>query len=67
MINLIDTNEYNLIIFSCSGAGPLQPCASKPCKNGGSCSEQGKGYKCQCTDKFTGDKCETEIGNNRGL
>ncbi|KAJ7388752.1 Cartilage intermediate layer protein [Desmophyllum pertusum] len=41
--------------------GTFTTCASKPCKNGGSCSEQGKGYKCQCTDKFTGDKCETEI------
>ena len=39
------------------------PCASKPCKNGGICSKDGKGgYSCDCTSTgFNGPACN--IGN----
>ena len=41
----------------------VDPCASKPCKNGGTCSRDGKGgYTCDCTSTgFNGPACN--IGN----
>ncbi|KAI1308976.1 Neurogenic locus protein delta [Halotydeus destructor] len=36
----------------------------KPCKNGGSCTNSGKGsYTCTCQPNFTGKNCETELTN----
>ena len=41
-----------------------EPCASNPCRNGGTCKHTvdftGKiaGYTCSCTDDFTGSQCQ---------
>ena len=34
------------------------PCASQPCKNGGTCSQEGELYKCNCTSDYEGEDCE---------
>ncbi|KAL9968790.1 hypothetical protein ACROYT_G020915 [Oculina patagonica] len=48
--------------FTCEKAArPLEQCAAEPCRNGGTCIEQGEGYKCQCPSQFTGNNCETQI------
>lgn len=36
-------------------------CYSDPCKNGGTCTRREGGYRCLCTDDYTGDACETKI------
>ncbi|XP_078379474.1 A disintegrin and metalloproteinase with thrombospondin motifs 6-like [Oculina patagonica] len=42
----------------------LDPCVTKPCSNGGSCSpgvSDHWNYTCQCLPRFTGRNCETKI------
>ena len=34
-------------------------CTSKPCMNGGQCTDGVKTYTCQCTPDYKGDNCET--------
>lgn len=50
-------------MFEPAAAGPVKPCASIPCKNGGTCTEQGQGYQCQCAEGFTGDQGNNLVDN----
>ena len=34
------------------------PCQSRPCQNGGTCSQDGDSYNCVCTSNFEGKHCE---------
>ena len=36
----------------------VNPCDSSPCKNGGTCANDGDSFNCTCTDKFEGPTCE---------
>ena len=36
----------------------VNPCESSPCKNGGTCANNGDSFSCTCTDKFEGPTCE---------
>ena len=36
----------------------ISKCIPSPCKNGGSCEEDGKSYKCSCPSGFKGSNCE---------
>ena len=36
----------------------VNPCDSSPCKNGGTCADDGDSFNCTCTDKFEGPTCE---------
>ena len=39
------------------------PCANNPCLNGGSCDVTSDfRYICNCTNGYTGQNCETDIG-----
>ncbi|XP_033643609.1 protein crumbs-like isoform X1 [Asterias rubens] len=43
----------------------LNPCYSHPCKNQGVCSSNAQtpnGFTCQCTARYTGDRCELDTG-----
>ena len=40
----------------------IDECATIPCQNGGSCTDQVNGYTCNCVDGYYGNDCET--GNN---
>jgi hypothetical protein len=40
----------------------INECASAPCRNGGSCSNNVNAYNCTCQKGYTGINCET--GNN---
>ncbi|XP_078355675.1 uncharacterized protein LOC144640382 [Oculina patagonica] len=37
---------------------PSGACDSNPCKNGGTCSEDGNGFQCSCANAFTGSQCD---------
>ena len=36
-------------------------CASNPCQNGGTCTDELNQYNCTCVDGYTGDHCETSM------
>ena len=36
------------------------PCASDPCLNGGTCSNNGQSFSCSCPVGYNGDRCEIE-------
>ena len=40
----------------------IDECATIPCQNGGSCTDQVNGYTCNCIAGYDGINCET--GNN---
>jgi len=56
----------NAIRCDCKGTGfkgsrcqtPVDPCESKPCRNGGKCVVRGNGFKCNCKNGFSGTRCE---------
>jgi hypothetical protein len=37
----------------------INECASNPCENGGSCTDNVNGYSCTCIGGYTGINCET--------
>ena len=44
------------MISCCSAVGP---CATKPCQNGGICTETGNNSRiCQCAVEYSGENCE---------
>ena len=43
----------------------VNECESKPCENGGTCTDAGNRYTCKCTPGFTGANCETGINQYR--
>ena len=54
--NLILDNSYSNIFID------IDECASSPCQNGGSCTDEVNGYTCNCIAGYDGTDCET--GNN---
>ncbi|GFS78936.1 hypothetical protein NPIL_692791, partial [Nephila pilipes] len=36
----------------------VDPCASKPCQNGGTCDVEGSKFRCSCKPPFTGIQCQ---------
>ena len=40
-------------------AEPVNPCQPNPCQNQGTCSVDGAGYKCQCSNLWLGPQCAT--------
>ena len=38
----------------------VTPCASAPCFNGGTCSNNGTSFTCRCALGFAGHRCEIE-------
>lgn len=36
-------------------------CASRPCRNGGTCHDELNRYRCTCTYGFNGSNCENDI------
>ena len=39
----------------------IDECASGPCQNGGTCTDQVNGYLCQCAPGYTDLQCQTGI------
>ena len=39
----------------------IDDCASHPCKNNGTCTDQVNGFNCSCAPGFNGTQCETGI------
>ena len=51
---------YNLIIIHIIFfISDIDECASFPCLNGGSCTNDVDQFVCQCASGFTGDTCQT--------
>lgn len=45
------------ILFICF-LSEIDQCNPNPCKNGGTCKNQGSTYQCECTGEFQGKDCE---------
>ncbi|XP_072013269.1 uncharacterized protein [Amphiura filiformis] len=39
------------------------PCSPNPCSNGGTCNSVGNSFSCSCRQGFTGNTCQTQIGD----
>ncbi|KAL3837328.1 hypothetical protein ACJMK2_022693 [Sinanodonta woodiana] len=51
----VETGEYTGLPPVC---GPLDPCASNPCANGGTCYGLENTFVCECSGNFQGVRCE---------
>ena len=38
----------------------VSPCDSKPCENGGECSNVGDSFNCKCPPGFRGKRCQNK-------
>ena len=37
----------------------INECISKPCRNGGTCTDKLDGYDCTCANGYAGSACQT--------
>ena len=44
----------------------IDECTSNPCVNGGTCIDQVNGYRCQCTSKWQGPRCQLDADECSG-
>jgi hypothetical protein len=50
------------ISFNCDHlVADVDECASSPCQNGGSCTDDVNSYTCDCSPGYTGPECQTGI------
>ena len=54
---LSQLKKKNLVISE------ILECASRPCRNGGTCNEQVNGFSCQCAPGWGGTTCEDSKTN----
>jgi len=48
----------NVVLKACFIFLDIDICRFEPCQNGATCTNQIGGYKCDCVQGFTGEKCE---------
>jgi hypothetical protein len=46
---------------SAAADASIVTCASNPCENGGSCTDEPSGFHCSCPEPFIGEKCAARI------
>ena len=46
-------------VSRCLNLPDIDECASSPCRNGGTCTDEVNGYSCACTAAWTGPACNT--------
>ena len=47
--------------YFCSNTTDINECASAPCQNDGTCTDNINGYTCTCRDGYEGSNCETGL------
>ena len=58
-INYYNISNVFLFYINAYISGRPDPCASRPCLNGGKCCKQGyNGYKCTCRSGYSGNNCQ---------
>ena len=50
---------YNYWVMLCSPSDVINECASNPCLNGGTCTDDILGYMCTCPAHMSGPNCKT--------
>ena len=53
-----NTHTYSILYNTVIG----NPCEPNPCEHGGTCTNDNGNPMCDCTDKWEGSTCQTEIG-----
>ena len=48
------------MVYICYLLADINECASNPCKNGGTCTDQINGFTCECSPGYTGTECESK-------
>ena len=51
-------SSHTHVLFNTSKTD-IDECASDPCKNSGTCTDQANGYNCVCAEGFAGPQCAT--------
>ena len=55
--------SYLILIAPNVFVAVVRPCDSDPCLNGGTCIDEDELlFRCECPDRFEGERCEIEIG-----
>ena len=56
-VHILDFQGYSGVLCQTQ----IDNCASRPCLNGGTCTNGVGSYSCECTPHFTGETCEEEV------
>ncbi|VDI70405.1 Notch, partial [Mytilus galloprovincialis] len=58
---IITSTSYVKFYLNACKCSYINECASNPCENGGSCTDNVNGYTCTCVPGYIGTNCQTDM------